>query len=119
MIKKCTNDSKTCTGRKAHYRALWGMVGSGIFLFISVNALLRLLDLHFRQGQAWSRDGMIDGAMEGAMAVFALLVLLDAVRSFREGVSRRLAFFGGLMSWSIVFTFVLILLLVQFAHYFA
>ena len=119
MIMKCANDTNACTARKAHYRALFGMIGSGIFLFISVNALLRLLDLHMRQGQAWNRDGMIDGAIEGAMAVFALLVLVDAVRSFREGRLRCLAFFGVLMSWSIVITLVLIFLLVRFAPSFA
>ncbi len=119
MVKACANDSDACTGRRAHYRALWGMAGSGMFLFISANALLRLLDSHVRQGQAWNREIVIDGAIEVAMAVFALLVLVDAVRSFREGRGRRLAFFGVLMAWSIVATLVLLYLLVRFAPSFA
>jgi hypothetical protein len=121
MVKTCASETNTCgcTGRRAHYCALWGMVGSGMFLFISVTAGLRLLDFHLRQGQVWNRDSMIDGAIEAAMAVFALLVLMDAVRSFREGRIRLLAFFGVLMSWSIVVTFVLIYLLVRIAPSFA
>ena len=119
MAMTCANDTNACTGRKAHYRALWGMIGSGMFLFVSANALLRLLDIHLRQGQAWNRDSMIDGAIEAGMAVFALLVLVEAVRSFREGRIRLLAFFGVLMSWSIVVTLVLIYLLVRFAPSFA
>ncbi len=121
MTKTCTDETNTCccTGRWAHYRALLGMVGSGIFLFVSVNALMHLLDLHMRQGQAWSRETMIDGAVEGLTAVFAVLVLVNAVRSFREGRVRLLAFFGELMSWSIVITLALIYLLVQLAPMFA
>lgn len=119
MADLCATDTKACTGRKAHYWALVGMVGSGMFLLLSVNGLLVLVDRHLRQGQVWGRPDVMHAGVMGTVAIFALLALLDAVRSFREGNLRRLAFIGVLMAWSIVITLALVCLLFRFAADFA
>ena len=95
------------------------MVGSGAFFLLAVNGLLRLLDLHQRQGQAWNRDGMIDAGIDAVVAVIALGALIDAVRSFRRGSLGKIAFLGVLMVWSMVLMFVLVYLLVYIVPYFA
>jgi hypothetical protein len=72
-------------------------------------------DRHLRQGVKWNQLGVIDAVTTAAMAVFALLVLVDAVRSFRSGTLGKIAFFGVLMLWSVVLTMVLFYLLLTFA----
>ena len=72
MTDTCTADTKSCGCQKGYRCSLVAMIGSGAFLFFGVNAFLQLLDLHQRQGQAWNRDGMIDAAVDAAVAVIAL-----------------------------------------------
>jgi len=91
------------------------MVGSGFFLFLTVNALMQLVDRHTRQGLKWNQDGVIDAVTTGAVALFSLVVLIDAVRSFRRGSLGKLAFFGVLMVWSMVLTLLLVFLFIQIA----
>lgn len=119
MADTCPNDTKSCGSQKGYRCSLVAMVGSGAFLLLAVNGLLRLVDLHLRQGQAWDRDALIDAGLDAVVAVLALAALVDAVRSFRRGSLGKIAFFGVLMVWSMVLTLVLVYLLVRLAPSFA
>jgi hypothetical protein len=119
MANTCANDTKSCGCQKGYRCSLVAMVGSGGFLFLAVNALLLQADRHMRQGLQWNQDGVIDAVSTGVMAVFALVVFVDSVRSFRKGDLGKVAFFGVLMVWSMAITMVLFYLLIQFLPKFA
>ena len=119
MADTCANDTKSCGCQKGYRCSLVAMVGSGAFLFLAVNGLLRLVDLHMRQGQGWNQDAKIDAGLDAIVAMVALGALVDAVRSFRRGSLGKVAFLGVLMVWSMALTFVLVYLLIRLAPSFA
>ena len=107
MTETCTTETKSCGCQKGYRCSLVAMAGSGFFLFLSVNTLMQIVNAQGRQGLPWRKDQPIDVVTASVMALFALAVLVDAVRSFRRGSLGRLAFFGVLMTWTVAVSMVL------------